>query len=77
MVKRDASSLRASRIHRIGRLISRGISAPPTGKTSYEDIKLRVMIDIGLTEKRAEEYIDLACQDHDWKRDGQYIKPRE
>ena len=73
--RRDGGFVRSERLLRIAKQIAIGINQAKT--VSVEQINLWIQLNIGLTEKRAGEYIDTVVRAKGWVlRDG-YISATE
>lgn len=62
MVRRDGAFIKTERVRRIGKEIAK--HSPKA--MSLDRLMAWVEMEIGLTRKRAEEYILLACLAHGW-----------
>ena len=69
--RRDGSYVRSERLVQIARQIAYRITNSKTKQCSIEELNLWIQFDLGLTEKRATEYVDLVVRAKGWlKKDG-------
>ena len=72
MVRRDSSYLRSQRLQQISKKIAAGLAE---GNISLDRFVNWIQINIGLTEVRAQEYIDICVKAHTgWMVQNGFIK---
>lgn len=72
-VRRDGSFVRSQRLLEIARMIALDFSE--NKKSEIEQLKLRIQMEIGLTEKTASEYVNTVCRAKGWHLKDGYIYP--
>ena len=72
-VRRDGSYVRSQRLLTISKMIAKDFSQDH--KSELEDLKLKIAMEIGLTEKTAMQYVDLVCRAKGWTIKDGFIYP--
>lgn len=76
-IRRDGSFIRSQRLLEIAKMVAKEITASNSRQCSYDLILNRIMLNVGLTEKRASEYICVVCHARGWQIKDGFIVPGE
>jgi len=69
-MRKDGSWVKTQKLKEIAKMIS---TKMPDG-CNYDKLLIKIQFEMGLTESRAEEYIDLVCQAKGWIKQNGVIK---